>query len=94
MISSCTRTSIQIAQQNKTDDNDGIKTQRNDYSSINTQTQSTSVGGESVERLRKMLFSKAELRPTVIVENKNIQKTLPFKFENKLLPFQSGKCMY
>lgn len=41
-----------------------------------------------------MLFSKAELQPTPIIENKTIQKTLPFKFENKLLPFQLGKCEY
>jgi hypothetical protein len=39
-----------------------------------------------------MLFSKAELQPTPIVENQKIQKTLPFKFESKLLPFQLGKC--
>jgi hypothetical protein len=39
-----------------------------------------------------MLFSKAELQPTPIVENQKIQKTLPFKFENKSLPFQLGKC--
>ncbi|CAF4988479.1 unnamed protein product [Rotaria socialis] len=91
---SCTKTSIQIAQQNKPDETDGNKTQRNDYSSINTHEQSTSVGSESIERLRKMLFSKAELQPTAIIENKTIQKTLPFKFENKLLPFQLGKCKY
>ncbi|CAF3826828.1 unnamed protein product [Rotaria magnacalcarata] len=89
---SCTKTSIQIAQQNKPDETDGNKTPRNDYSSINTHEQSTSVGSESIERLRKMLFSKAELQPTAIIENKTIQKTLPFKFENKLLPFQLGKC--
>jgi len=41
-----------------------------------------------------MLFSKAELQPTAIVENQKIQKTLPFKFENKLLPFQLGKCKH
>lgn len=41
-----------------------------------------------------MLFSKAELQPTAIVENQKIQKTLPFKFENKLLPFQLGKCKF
>ncbi|CAF1559867.1 unnamed protein product [Rotaria sp. Silwood1] len=88
---SCTRTSIQIAQQNKPDEIDGNKTHRNDYSSINTHEQSTVFGGETIERLRKMLFTKTELQPTAIIENKTIQKTLPFKFENKLLPFQLGK---
>jgi hypothetical protein len=39
-----------------------------------------------------MLFSKTELQPTAIVENQKIQKTLPFKFESKLLPFQLAKC--
>jgi hypothetical protein len=41
-----------------------------------------------------MLFSKAELQPTAIIENQKIQKTLPFKFESKLLPFQAGKCKH
>jgi len=89
---SCTKTSIQISQPNKTDEVHGHKTQPNDHSSINTHEQSTSIGSESIERTRKMLFSKAELQPTPIVENQKIQKTLPFKFESKLLPFQSGKC--
>ena len=91
---SCTKTSIQISQPNKTDDVDGRKTQPNDHSSINTHEQSTSAGSESIERIRKMLFSKAELQPTPIVENQKIQKTLAFKFENKLLPFQLGKCKF
>ncbi len=89
---SCTKTSIQISQTNKTDEVHGHKTQPNDHSSINTHEQSTSIGSESIERTRKMLFSKAELQPTPIVENQKIQKTLPFKFESKLLPFQLGKC--
>jgi hypothetical protein len=92
--SSCTKTSIQISQANKIDEIDGHKTQTNDHSSINTHEQSTSSGSETIERLRKMLFSKAELQPTPIVENHKIQKTLPFKFESKLLPFQLGKCKY
>lgn len=91
---SCTKTSIQISQTNKMDENNGHKPSTNDHSSINTHEQSTSVGSESIERLRKMLFSKAELQPTSIVENQKIQKTLAFKFENKLLPFQLGKCKY
>lgn len=90
---SCTKTSIQISQTPKpTDEIDGHKPSTNDHSSINTHEQSTSVGSESIERLRKMLFSKTELRPTAIIENSRIQKTLPFKFETKLLPFQLGKC--
>ncbi|CAF1313394.1 unnamed protein product [Adineta steineri] len=88
---SCTKTSIQLTQPHKTVEVDGNKTLTNDRSSINTHEQSTAIGSESIERIRKMLFSKAELQPTSIVENQKIQKTLPFKFENKLLPFQLGK---
>jgi hypothetical protein len=91
-LNSCTKASIQISQHNKVDDTDGHKAQTNDHSSINTHEQSASIGIESIERSRKMLFTKAELRPTAIVENDKIQKTLPLKFESKLLPFQLGKC--
>ena len=91
---SCTKTSIQISQTPKNDEINGHKPSTNDHSSINTHEQSTSIGSESIERVRKMLFSKAELSPTSIIENSRIQKTLPFKFENKLLPFQLGKCTH
>jgi hypothetical protein len=70
----------------------GNKTLANDHSSINAHEQSTAIGSENIERFRKMLFSKAELQPTPIVENKNIQKTFAIKFETRLLPFQLGKC--
>lgn len=94
LLFSCTKTSIQISQVNKNDETNGHKPSTNDHSSINTHEQSTaSIGSETNERLRKMFFSKAELRPTSIIENSKIQKTLPFKFETKLLPFQLGKCM-
>ena len=89
---SCTKTSVQIAQPNKTDETTSSKSRLNDHSSISTHEQSTASGSESVERVRKMLFSKAELQPTSIVENQKIQKTLAFKYESKLLPFQLGKC--
>ncbi|CAF1297751.1 unnamed protein product [Adineta ricciae] len=88
---SCTKTSVQIAQPNKTDETTSSKSRLNDHSSISTHEQSTASGSESVERVRKMLFSKAELQPTPIVENQKIQKTLAFKYESKLLPFQLGK---
>lgn len=89
---SCTRTSIQMSQQNKTDHLDGQKTPHRDHSSINTHDQSTSFGNENFERLKKMLFTNSELQPMTIIENDKIQKQVPLKFEAKLLPFAVGKC--
>ncbi|CAF3533610.1 unnamed protein product [Rotaria socialis] len=68
---SCTKTSIQIAQQNKPDETDGNKTQRNDYSSINTHEQSTSVGSENENLSRLSSVDLQEHASTIKKELSN-----------------------
>ncbi|CAF1028190.1 unnamed protein product, partial [Didymodactylos carnosus] len=90
---SCTKTSIQIVNPVKLDESE-IKIHQQDkhqqHQTIPVE-QSSAIINDNIDRLRKILFSKSELQLTQIAENQKIQKTLPFKYETKLLTFQSGK---